>query len=392
MLIFNQRIYWVLLCACLAINGMGETCMGATSTIQGIRLGIHENHTRMVIELNKKPDFKVIKKEGEKGLEVKLLNVHPASKNPPEKGKGHISGYQITPEPKNSVAIKISTTQPAHFLKAYVMEKKGDGPYRLVLDVAPTRGIKKTSTPIVGPTPMGNIPMPFVKPLRRVVVIDAGHGGQDPGATSPKGYEEKNITLAVAREMKRIIDKTGKYTAVLTRTKDEHIPLRTRFAVAREAQANLLISLHADSNPNKNVRGVSIYTLSENASDKEAQRLAEKENAADFLEDLKAGNTDEINVKNILIDLSQTRARNHSVEFADMVTAKFLKHELLPKNSHRSADFAVLKAPDVASVLIELGYLSNEKDEKRLSSKEYQGKIALLIVSAIDDYFEHVKS
>jgi N-acetylmuramoyl-L-alanine amidase len=137
---------------------------------------------------------------------------------------------------------------------------------------------------------------------------------------------------------------------------------------------------------------VSVYTLSETASDKEAQRLADKENSADYLEDLKFTQPVEKDVKDILINLSQTRSKNFSIEFADKLMKQFQTKEVLLKNTHRSADFAVLKAPDVASVLIELGYLSNPSDQKRLVSSQYQRKIASLIVAAIDDYFENIKS
>lgn len=356
----------------------------SSSQISAVRLGIHEDKTRIVVETMRKPQFNVLKPSSDKNLQIKLSGLRfPQAYASQQKGKGHIASYNLIQAPQGSV-LNVTTKQPAQIVKTFIIRDPKTGIYRLAIDISPSKVEKKSQS-------TNSIPMPFVKPLRRVVVIDAGHGGQDPGTISPNGHQEKDITLAVAKEMKQIIDKSGKYTAVLTRTKDQHLPLRYRFSVAREMNANLLISLHADSNPNKHVKGVSVYTLSEKASDKEAQRLADKENAADFLDDLKFSH-DEQDVRDILINLSQTRAKNHSIEFADLLMRRFDKQDVLRKNSHRSAGFAVLKAPDVASVLIELGYLSNEKDEKRLVSKAYQRKIASLIVKAIDDYFEHVKS
>jgi N-acetylmuramoyl-L-alanine amidase len=405
------------------IMGLG-LCAPAHAMIEvsGVRLGIHEDKTRLVIDLSHEARFKVLETDTPTRFQLKLFNTQlPQQYTTTQKGKGYIAGYYFTQAPQNSIILNVESKSAAKLAKAFPLTKASDGPYRLVVDIKPDKSktskkqkdvpkgkraertsedtvalpIKnevKAKSETVSESKTSNIPLPFIKPLRRVVVIDPGHGGHDPGTISPKGIHEKDITLAVALEMKRIIDKSGKYTAVLTRTKDQHLPLRYRFSVAREMNANLLISLHTDSNANKNVRGVSVYTLSETATDEEAKRLAHKENSADFLEDLKFAQTEEKDVKDILINLSQTRAKNNSVVFADTLMKKFHKQEALLKNTHRSADFAVLKAPDVASVLIELGYLSNASDQKRLVSKPYQRKIASLIVTAIDDYFEHIKS
>jgi N-acetylmuramoyl-L-alanine amidase len=396
--------------------------------VSGVRLGIHEDKTRLVIDLTHEAQFKIIKTDSPKKFQIQLRNTRvPQKFASKQKGKGHIAGFYFTRGPQKTMILTIDAKGAAEIQKAFAMTKASDGPYRLVVDIRPKKnhsppqkpaqkenlGKKEQPDSIILPAKdtnleplkpnkqhtesvinnrMNSIPLPFIKPLRRVVVIDAGHGGQDPGTISPQGVHEKDITLAVAIEMKRLIDKSGKYAAVLTRTKDQHLPLRYRFSVARELNANLLISLHADSNPNKKVKGVSVYTLSEKASDKEAERLADKENNSDFLEDLKFAHQEEKDVKDILINLSQTRAKNHAIQFADMLMKRFSKQEVLAKNKHRAADFAVLKAPDVASVLIELGYLSNVDDQKRLVSRSYQRKIASQIVTAIDDYFEHIKS
>lgn len=370
-----------------------------STEISGVRLGIHEDKTRMVVDLSQKAPFIILKTESHTHFKIKLSKTNiPHKYMSKQKGKSHIANYYFTPGPQKTIILNIETKGNSEIQKAFSMGKAKDGPDRLVIDIRPFKGKTtlakkpvKTSKPETKKVDE-TVPMPFTKPIRLIVVIDPGHGGQDPGTISPNGIHEKDITLAVALEMKKIIDKTAKYRAVLTRTSDKHLPLRYRFSVARELNAHLLISLHADSNPNKKVKGVSVYTLSETASDKEAERLADKENASDFMEDLKITQHVEQDVKDILINLSQTRAKNHSIEFANFLMKRFHTKEVLLKNTHRSADFAVLKAPDVASVLIELGYLSNPDDQKRLVSKQYQRKIATLIVTAIDDYFEYIKS
>jgi N-acetylmuramoyl-L-alanine amidase len=351
------------------------------SDVSGVRLGIHADKTRIVVDFNQPTKFNVIKSEATNSVKVKLAQTNiPHKYMSKQKGKGYIASYYFTPASDGTITFHIESNKPTEIKQIFTMPKDSSGPYRLVVDVRPGKA-KPASKAVI--KEVNSVPLPFKKPNRRIVVIDAGHGGQDPGTISPSGVQEKEVTLAVALEMKKLIDKSGKYTAVLTRSEDKHLPLRYRFSVARELNANLFISLHADSNSNKNVKGVSVYTLSETASDKEAERLADKENSSDFLEDLKFTQNTEQDVKDILINLSQTRAKNHSIQFADSLMKRFRTKEALLKNTHRAADFAVL---------IELGYLSNPSDQKRLVSDQYQRKIASLIVAAIDDYFEMTKT
>ncbi len=384
----NARLFRAYFLHALLMVAMCSPAL-CVSDISGVRLGIHDDKTRIVVDFNQSTKFNVIKTEATNSFKIKLLQTNiPHRYMSKQKGKGYIASYYFTPASDGTITLHIESNKPTEIKQVFTMAKDSSGPFRLVVDVRP--GKTKPTAKVIKVE--SKVPLPFKKPNRRIVVIDAGHGGQDPGTISPSGVQEKEVTLAVALEMKKIIDKSGKYTAVLTRSEDKHLPLRYRFSVARELNASLFISLHADSNSNKNVKGVSVYTLSETASDKEAERLADKENSTDFLEDLKFTHNTEQDVKDILINLSQTRAKNHSIQFADKLMKRFRTKEALLKNTHRAADFAVLKAPDVASVLIELGYLSNPSDQKRLVSDQYQRKIASLIVSAIDDYFEMTKT
>jgi len=225
--------------------------------------------------------------------------------------------------------------------------------------------------------------------LRPTIVLDPGHGGVDPGAIGTSGTHEKDITLAMAREVRRQLEQTGRYRVHLTRDEDVFIRLRDRIAIARQHTADLFISIHADSmgNGNSATRGASIYTLSENASDSEAAGLAARENRADIIAgvDLTRENRD---VTSILIDLAQRETMNHSIVFARQLVSEMGREvQLLPQNPHRFAGFAVLRAPDVPSVLIELGYLSNRDDEQLLNRPVHRTKVAGGIVRAIDGYF-----
>lgn len=224
----------------------------------------------------------------------------------------------------------------------------------------------------------------------RTIVLDPGHGGVDPGAIGPSGVYEKYITLAMAKEMQRQLNATGRYKAVLTRDRDIFIRLRDRVQIARDSGADLFVSIHADSLPNRSISGPSIYTLSEKASDKEAADLAEKENKADLIAGVDLTN-ESPDVTTILIDLAQRESMNRSAHFASGLIKEIGRETKLLRNTHRFAGFAVLKAPDVPSVLVELGFLSNKKDEKSLNSKSHRAKIAAAMVRAADAYFSRVE-
>ncbi|CAO3419131.1 N-acetylmuramoyl-L-alanine amidase [Azospirillum endophyticum] len=238
--------------------------------------------------------------------------------------------------------------------------------------------------PIAPPPPDNKPPMVAEKPL---IVLDPGHGGQDPGAIGVGGIYEKDITLATAKEVKRQLEATGRYRVKLTRDSDVFIRLRDRVAIGREAGADLFISLHADSISSGDVRGLSIYTLSDKASDREAEMLAAKENRADALVGLDLSGENQL-VANILIDLAQRDAMNHSKRFATLALQNMGRDvPLIPNRPHRQAGFAVLTAPDVPSALIEMGYLSNRQDIKLLTSNGHRERLGKGLARTIDAYF-----
>ncbi len=232
-----------------------------------------------------------------------------------------------------------------------------------------------------------------IKPSKKVIVIDAGHGGKDPGAIGLYARtKEKNITLSYAKELKKQLDNTGKYKVYLTRENDYFIPLKKRVEKSRKLKANLFISLHTNSIDDSVISGFSIYTLSETSSDKQAQLLAQKENRADIIAgiDFEGASKD---IMKTLIDLSQRDSMNNSSRFSNIVISSVRNSGIkVLQNTHRFAGFAVLTAPDVASVLIELGYLSNKNEEGQLNSLLYKRKIATSLTEAIDKYFSQIKN
>jgi len=235
-------------------------------------------------------------------------------------------------------------------------------------------------------------PAPASKPRRApppgkpMIALDPGHGGVDPGATGINGIHEKDITLATARELRRQLEATGRYRVMLTRDEDEFVPLRERVARARQAGADLFMSLHADSIARADVRGLSIYTQSDKSSDHEADTLAAKENRADAIGGIDLSHEND-QVATILIDLAQRDTRNHSRRFATLALREAAHVIRLLPQPDRSAAFAVLTAPDVPSVLIEMGYLSSMEDAALLTQPQHRQHLSAALVHAIDGYF-----
>jgi len=221
-------------------------------------------------------------------------------------------------------------------------------------------------------------------------MIDPGHGGADPGTISISGIYEKHVTLSMVRELKKQFERTGRFKAYLTHERDIFVRLRDRIQIARDNQAELFVSVHADTVKNKRIKGPAVYTLSEKASDKEAAELAEKENKADLIAGVDLTH-ETPEVTNILIDLAQRESMNQSARFASLLI-KELKHETkVLRNTHRFAGFTVLKAPDIPSVLLELGFLSNPSDERALRSRRYRARLASAVVRAVSLYFARVE-
>lgn len=223
----------------------------------------------------------------------------------------------------------------------------------------------------------------YYKPL---VVIDAGHGGVDPGAIGKAGTREKDVTLQYARELKRILDESGVYRVALTRYKDEYVNLGKRVEKARRADGDILISLHADSHKNRHTRGLSVYTISEDRAVREARKLKLNASRKDIIRGVDLSDESK-DVQHLLIDMVKRDTKNTSNSFADILVNALGDEAKLLRRPHRNASLAVLTGIDIPSVLIELGYLSNSEEERLLKTQRYRTKLTYGIVKAIDAYF-----
>ena len=221
-----------------------------------------------------------------------------------------------------------------------------------------------------------------------VIVLDAGHGGIDTGAIGRGGTKEKDLTLRMARELRQILQATGRYQVELTRDDDRFIKLRDRIAIGEQKQGDVFISIHADSIHTGEIRGLSVYTLSTEASDREAAALASRENKADLLQNVDLSQyEDRQYLTDILLDMSLDGQMKESNRLAHKMTRELGTGVRLLPNAKRSAGFAVLKSPNMTSVLIELGYLSNKKEENLLNSADHRRKLGQSILSALDAFF-----
>ena len=228
-------------------------------------------------------------------------------------------------------------------------------------------------------------PRPLRKPVR-LVALDPGHGGIDPGAISPGRVYEKDITLATARELARQLAVTGRFRPLLTRRADIFVPLRERVALVRAHRAELFLSIHADALPDSTMRGLSVYTLSDQASDRETAALAVRENRDNFVAGINLSRQPR-DIAPVLLDLARRQTNNRSLTLAHAVVAELGHAVPLLEKPHRAAGFAVLTAPDMPSVLVELGCLSNRVEERLLPQRAYQQRLAHALLRAIEDYF-----
>jgi N-acetylmuramoyl-L-alanine amidase len=240
--------------------------------------------------------------------------------------------------------------------------------------------IRTQFLPIKGPAPAATAPKLLALPLKKVVVIDAGHGGKDPGSLGANGYE-KDINLAAALTLADQLGKTGRYKVVLTRSTDVYIPLEDRVRVAQRAGADLFISLHSDSGPEADLKGASVYTLSDKGTAR-SQRFVAQDNWL-----MKASLSGDQGVRDILFDLTQRATRNRSAIFAQTLVSNIEGKAPMLRRSHRDAGFMVLLAPDVPAVLLEMGFVSTPEDEARLRDPGQRARLMNAVAHAIDAHF-----
>ncbi|WP_274216583.1 N-acetylmuramoyl-L-alanine amidase [Pseudovibrio exalbescens] len=313
-------------------------------------------------------------------------------------GRGLVESWRYGQVFVGRSRVVLDLTGPVNLDKSFLLPGVQDQPTRLVLDLveADQASFEKQAQEFaLGMRPQHSgksdraVKTAAEKSDRPVIVIDPGHGGIDSGAVGDNGTLEKTIVLRFAKFLKEKLEEEGNYTIHLTRDDDRFIPLRGRVNIARELQADLFISVHADSilRGASTTRGASIYTLSERASDRLAEALAQRENRSDLLAGVDLSEEPD-EVGDILVDLARREAKNFSIHFARLAVEELKSATKLINNPLRSAGFQVLKSYDIPSVLIELGFLSNSLDEKMLGSDEWRDRVSFALVQAINSFFK----
>ncbi len=363
--------------------------------VTGVRLGENDGKTRVVLDLTKVVPYSAFLLENPYRLVIDLPELDwSVDSDAGDSKRGVVEGMRYGLFRAGNSRVVVDLKGSVRIVAAAALAK----PDRLMFDLLPVPKSKYKAGQRVAmnnwkPPTAKTIPVPRAKPQRdsrRVVIIDPGHGGVDPGAVRGKTHE-KRVTMAVAEEVRRQLEASKRYRVVLTRNRDIFLELRDRVKLAQDNEGDIFISLHADTHPKRVTRGASIYTLSERASDKEAARLAKKENKGDIVGGLDLTPYSK-ETGDILRDLTVRRTMEESSVFANMMIAQFRKKKInmQPYKTHRYAGFAVLKAPDVPSVLVEMGYLSNKTDKKMLLSKDFRKKVGRAILASLDDFFKHI--
>jgi N-acetylmuramoyl-L-alanine amidase len=356
------------------------------------RLSGDDKQTRLTIDLSRRIDMRAFTLAGPYRVVIEIPQVN--FQLPPgasDQSHGIIKAFRYGLVMSGGSRIVIDLTGPVRVTKAVVLDPADGRTAQMVLDmVAVDRETFLRAAAIDNHLPRARLPDREYQTSdpRPVVVIDAGHGGIDPGTRSPGGELEKNLTLEFATVLRNKLEATGKYRVMMTRSSDTFIELSERVQIAHQQRAQLLISIHCDAlaRGEGEAEGASVYTLSDKASDAESQHLADAENRADVIGGVDLA--DEPNeIADILIDLAQRETKAFSANFARNVAKDMSAATRMHKHPLKSAGFRILKAPDVPSVLIELGYVSNARDLKQLVSETWRSRTADAIAHAVQIYF-----
>ena len=365
---------------CLLLIFSLSCAAGESVLLKNIRVWAAPDNTRVVFDVTSPVGHKLEQLSGPFRVVIDLENTEPFTALPqPATNDGYLQGIR-SGRHGDFLRVVLDLKKQAR-ADSFLLEPNQRYGHRLVVDISDG---EERQAAITGETPATG--------LRDIVVaIDAGHGGEDPGAIGPRGTHEKKVVLQIAKKLADAINRERGLRAVLIRKGDYYLPLRKRIELARRHKADLFISIHADAFTNRRVSGSSVYVLSNRgASSEHARWLADRENASDLI-----GGVDEVSLKDkdeslvsVLVDLAQTASLEASIDVAEEVLAGLKKVGKVHKPGVESAGFAVLKSPDIPSLLVETAFISNPQEEKKLVSSAYQRKLAQAVAAGVKRYFE----
>jgi len=395
----------------LGVLGGVDAGAAARVNVTDVRLWSGPEGTRLVLDLSALPRHEVFAIDNPDRVVVDLANTQLAMRKDLPAGQGPVKSVRSGPQADGGLRIVLDLSA-RHTVKSFAVGPDGTAGHRIVVELpgagpagptpasaapssaAPTaRQVLAASSAAVArevpavDNPVKTLSVAAGKQRDLVIAVDAGHGGQDPGAIGRGGTREKNVTLAIARKLAAAIEAEDGMRAVLIRDGDYFITLRGRVRKARELGADMFISVHADSVPNRTVSGSSVYVLSlRGASDEASRWLAERENAADLLGGVSLDDKSDV-LASVLLDVTQKEAVSNSVEAADSVLTSLRRVGSVHGRKVRHAGFMVLKSPDIPSMLVETAFISNVADERRLRDSAHQQRIAQAIHAGVRDYF-----
>lgn len=364
----------------------------ARQGLLSVRFGGDQHETRVVIELDQAAKGRLLSDGAAGPMVAVALPGVPVSSDLQGRGQGLVAGWSVD-SAAGAARLRLQLTHAAQVRRRFLLAPAdGVAVYRYVIDLSssdppPPPVLQAVSTGPVLPalSILRGAQAPDVARLhlKKVVVIDAGHGGKDPGAMG-SGSREKDINLAAARALKARLERTGRYRVVMTRDSDVYVPLETRVQIARRAEADLFISLHSDSGGQSDMRGATVYTLSDKGSDRVVRNVMAQN---DWFINVDMPGRDKA-VNQILLDLTQRATRNRSAAFAEDLLSHISDRVQLLRRSHRDAGFVVLLAPDVPAVLLEMGFITNPQDEALLTNPAKRDRFMGSVADSIDAYFD----
>jgi N-acetylmuramoyl-L-alanine amidase len=364
------------------LAGHKTTFAKSSAALTGIRVSqTSDIHTRVVFDLSTSIEHNLFSLKDPQRIVIDLEDTRESrALAVSRKVTSLMSGIRSAKRDSGTLRVVLDLKNKVR-PRSFVLKPDGKSGYRLVVDLHATN---------LDPTPIvTNQQQRSTQRKEFTIAIDPGHGGRDPGAIGKKGTREKDITLALAKKMKALINREPGFKAVLTRDADQYVVLRNRVKKARDKRADLFISLHADSFKSSRVEGASVYALSlSGASTEAARRIAEKENASDLIGGISLADKDDL-IASVLLDLSQTATIQDSLEFGSDVLKNLGKISTLNNKQVQQAGFAVLKAPDMTSILIETAFLSNPREERKLRSSKHQHKLAKAIFAGIKTHLKN---
>ncbi|HET8849853.1 MAG TPA: N-acetylmuramoyl-L-alanine amidase [Marinobacter sp.] len=375
-----MRLFSLLL---LSIMALPSASVAATR-VDGVRIWPAPDHTRLVLDTSGPVEHNVFSLTGPSRLVIDLKDADLKA----DFDEVELSGSQIRrirSAPRNGDDLRVvldlkSDIKP----RSFTLEPNQQYGHRLVIDLIDEKGtrVEQATSPTVTQDQNGKRDI--------IVVVDAGHGGEDPGAIGPRGTQEKNVVLKMAKTLADLINSQPGFTAKMTRTGDYYIGLRNRTLLARKYNADLFVSVHADAFRTPEPRGASVFALSQRGATSETARwLAQSENRSDLIGGVGGVSLDGRNdmLASVLLDLSMTASINASLGVGSSVLSKLGSVTELHKPRVEQAAFVVLKSPDIPSILVEAGFISNPSEEKKLTSQRYRERLANAIMNGIHEYF-----